>query len=132
MNSPAKDIAKYLGGQSGLGAYAGSADFGVFVGLEPNEPKNCVTIYDLGGPGDLDEDQDYKWVEFQVRVRCEAYSTGYDKHKIIRDLLVLPASVTCETSTFSGVVMTADAAGIGRTENNQHVLTATYRGLRAI
>ena len=132
MNSPAKDLAKYLAGQTGLGVFGGTTDFSVYVALEPNEPVNCVTLYDLGGRGDVTDDLDMADVDIQVRVRCETYSDGFDKHEIIRDLLVPVGPITCEDSTFVGVVMTADPAGIGRDEKNKHVLTATYRAIRNI
>lgn len=131
MNSPAKDIAKYLSGQTGLGTYAGTANWGIFVAVEPDEPVNCVTLYDLGGQGDQTDDLDMAQVDIQVRVRCNTYSDGYDKHEIIRDLLQV-SPLTCEDSTFVGVVMTADPAGIGRDDKNKHVLTATYRAIRNI
>jgi len=132
MNSPAIDLAKYLSGKSGLGTYGGTDDFSIYATLEPNEPANCVTLYDLGGKGDVDGDLDMADVEIQVRVRASSYSLAYAKHEIIRDLLVPVGPITCETSTFVGVVMTADPSGVGRDESNRHVLTATYRAIRNI
>lgn len=132
MNSPAKDLAKYLSGQTGLGTFGGTTAFSLFVSLEPNEPNDCVTLYDLGGRGDVNDALDLADVDVQVRVRASTYSTAYSKHEIIRDLLVPTGPITCETSTFAGVVMTADITGIGRDESNRHVLTATYRAIRNI
>lgn len=132
MNSPAIDLAKYLSGQTGLGTYGGSTDFSIYATLEPNEPKNCVTLYDVGGRGDVDADLDLADVDIQVRVRATTYSLAYSKHEIIRDLLVPIGPIICESSSFVGVVMTADISGIGRDEDNKHILTATYRAIRNI
>lgn len=132
MNSPAVDLAKYLSGETGLGTYGGTTDFSIYASLEPNEPANCVTLYDLGGRGDVDSDLDLADVDIQVRVRATSYSLAYSKHEIIRDLLVPIGPITCESSTFVGVVMTADISGIGRDESDRHVLTATYRAIRNI
>jgi hypothetical protein len=132
MNSPAKDLAKYLSGQTGLGTFAGSTNWSLYVAVEPNEPVNVVTLYDLGGPGHNTDDLDMVPNTIQVRVRCESYSEGYEIHEIIRDLLVPNGPIVCETSSFVGVVMTADIASIGRDENNRSVLTATYTAIRNI
>lgn len=127
-NSPAKDVAKYLGGQIGLAAFASVSDWGVFVALEPDQPKKCVTVYDTGGAGPLTDELDFESVEFQVRVRAENYSDAYDKQEAIKDLLLQTAPLACEDHTFAGIAMVSSIISLGRDESNCFVLTANYRG----
>lgn len=132
MDAPVLDIVNYLSGQAGLGTFGGSTDWSLYAFVEPNEPANCITLYDTGGDGPDTDDLDLANLTFQVRVRCETYNSGYAKHVIIRDLLIGVSPIVMDTSTFAGIVMSTDIAGIGRDENNRHVLTANYRAIRQI
>jgi len=134
MNSPAIDIAKYLASvdYTGLGGFGGSDRWCVNAVWEPAEPNDVVTVYDSGGTGPDTDELDISVVNFQVRVRCAAYNEGYAIHEIIRDLLILPAPIVMETSTFVGVTMTSDVIGIGRDDNDRHLLTANYQAIREI
>lgn len=130
MNSPAKDLAKWLAGQGGLGAFGAETDFSVYAIMEPEQkPSQVVTLYDTGGGGPDTDDLNPHNVTFQVRTRCARYSDGYDIQVIIRDLL-LASQPACEDSTFLGIMMTSDVAGIGRDENNRFLLTANYAAIR--
>jgi hypothetical protein len=128
-NSPAHDLALYLDA-SGVGTFAGTSSWAIAAGREPIAPDDAVTLYDTPGPGPTDDDQDLFEVTIQVRVRSNSYPAAYAKQVAIRDLLILPNFITADTSRFRGVFMTADIAGLGRDDNDRHLLVANYTALR--
>jgi hypothetical protein len=73
MNSPATDIARYLEskgiGSLGLGSTSPGAGVGIFVGEEPPEPSEAVTLYAYAGEPD-DTLQCAPLDNFRVQARC--------------------------------------------------------------
>ena len=88
MNASSVDIMRMLEdySDSALGLAFG---IDLFIGREPTEPDNCVTIFDTtGGPAQLtlDEDNDdYYYTSVQIRVRNRDYITGWD---LIHDIMI--------------------------------------------
>ena len=130
MNSPAHDLALYLETQS-VGTFGGSSGWSINVSREPELPDTAITLYDTGGPGPTDDDQDQWESTVQVRVRSRDYAAAFAKHEAIRDLFVLPAPIIGETTRFSGITMTSDILALGRDDNDRHLLTANYQVLRS-
>lgn len=126
MNSPAHDIALYLAAAS-VGTFA----VDLFVGNEPAQPDNCVTVYDYPG-GEHDTDQmDIERPNFQVRVRALKYDEGYARQEQIANLLIQSATgIVCETSRFPLVMPITNIAGLGRDSNQRNILVASYRAIR--
>lgn len=59
----------------------------LFIGTEPNEPDNCVTIYDTGGLDPqltYDREEGFFYDRFQLRVRNRHYLEGVS---LARDLM---------------------------------------------
>lgn len=129
MNSPAHDVALYLQTQ-GIGTFGGGTAFSIHVGTEPAAPNDVVTLYDTGGPGPDTVEMDLMQPTFQVRTRSASYPAGYDKQEQIRDLLLASGSKTMATSRFVLIVMTSEIAGIGRDDNDRHIMVANYRAIR--
>ena len=87
MNAPSVDMKDILEAESSLGL-AFATD--LFIGKEPSEPDNCVTIYDTPGmpPGlGLDKDDKYQYPSLQIRVRNNSYVTGWNLANDIMDAL---------------------------------------------
>ncbi len=65
-----------------IGEYA----IDIFIGKQPNDPDNCVTIYDTGGP-----EQNPKYnidnSNLQIKVRDIEYYNGYKKIFYIKSIL---------------------------------------------
>lgn len=60
----------------------------IFATVEPNDPDNCITVYDTQGTDDGRTMTDGRAEEhhgIQVRVRAYDHSTGYVKTKAIRN-----------------------------------------------
>ncbi|MEE9356487.1 MAG: minor capsid protein [Methylococcaceae bacterium] len=90
MNAPSVDIKDILEAESSLGLTY-STD--LFIGKEPTSQEsqdNCVTIFDTGEfPPQLTltKGENYYYPTIQIRVRNNAYITGYNLINNIRDAL---------------------------------------------
>ncbi len=77
MNPVTEDVKDKLVAESlGVFALTNDSDFGIFIGLEPPLPNQCITLYDSGAapPGySLDEVPPMNSDTFQVRVRAPTY-----------------------------------------------------------
>lgn len=77
MNAPSEDIKDMLLADTSLGLTFGES---LFIGMEPSQPNDCVTIYDTPGfPPQLtfDKDEHYYYPTIQVRVRSTDYRVGW-------------------------------------------------------
>jgi hypothetical protein len=76
--SPADDVREMLEAES-LGL---TFQTNLFVGREPSQPDNCVSIFDIPSymPPELtlENDADLHYPSIQIRVRNKSYITGYD------------------------------------------------------
>src|SRR5438105_3032502 len=78
FKGPADELGQYLGsGPAGLALTLGT---NLFVGRLPDQPDNCVAVYETGGTMPLmvigTPDVKIDRPGFQVRVRDESYTTG--------------------------------------------------------
>ncbi len=84
MNAPSEDVKDMLVAEGSLGLTFGT---NLFVGKEPAKHDNCVTIFDTDNTAQLTLDgdnDDYYSPSIQIRVRNNAYITGYD---LIHDIM---------------------------------------------
>lgn len=120
MNSPAKDIKHRLVNLTIVGAAI------CFIGEEPAEPNNCVTIYDTGG-SDPFANIGLKSPTVQVRVRNTDYAAGYALQESIQNALITTETFELNNARYIGVWGQGDIIFIGRDENNRAIFTANYR-----
>lgn len=86
MNAPSVDVAAILAA-GGLGLTFAT---NLFVGQEPTEPDNVVTVFDTPGYPpqlSLDKTEVYEYPAIQVRVRNNSYLAGYELAADIKTLL---------------------------------------------
>lgn len=77
MNASSEDIKDMLVAESALGLTFGT---NLFIGLEPSEPDNTVTIFDTAGfPEQLTflQGEVYEYPSVQIRVRNNSYTVGW-------------------------------------------------------
>ncbi len=139
MNILSQDIvailanAKYLGHTTG----ADNIDFGrlgtdIFIGKEPQEPANCITIYDTGGPEQnaklaLDEST------VQIRSRNTDYVNGYKKLEAIKLYLeAFPSGPAGGLlgAELVGIWCSSNIAFLTHDKNNRAILTVNFRVIR--
>jgi hypothetical protein len=117
MTSPAYTIARYLETE-GFGEWANDIN----VSLEPNEPVECITLYDTGGQDPDSDEQDVFNKTIQIRVRTLNYLETYTKLEQIRDLLIKQT-----IAGINGIWMQGDILYIGRDDNDRHLFTTNFR-----
>lgn len=87
MNPQSEDIKDMLVADSSLGLTFATD---LFIGEEPKEPDDTVTIFDTMGYPDtlnLDPTEIYQYPSCQIRVRANAYMTGMVLAQDIKDSL---------------------------------------------
>jgi hypothetical protein len=87
MNAQSIDIKDMLEAESSLGLAFGT---NLFIGKEPSEPDETVTIFDTGGFPDqltLTRGENYEYPSIQIRVRGNSYPDGMALGLLIKDAL---------------------------------------------
>ena len=118
---------------AGIGAEGGSADWAIWVGAEPGEPANCITIYEAGGQepvGFLDHRRPVEQPSIQVRVRGVSYVTTRAKMQTVIDVLRQIASFTVGTWEIKTILQTTGVTGLPRDKSNRYPFTTNFRMLR--
>ncbi len=88
MNSTAEDIKTIL--EYYLDDSSGASLFDIFIGREPSEPINSITIFETQGyPPQLnfDREEKYDYTSVQMRIRANTYVDGYQQGLAIKDTL---------------------------------------------
>lgn len=109
MNAPTEDIKDMLEAESALDLTFAT---NLFVGKEPADPDNCVTIFDTPGlPPQLTFDKAiYQYPSIQIRVRNRAYMTGWTLANDIKDVLHGRAHETWNGTSYEVIISTGEPA----------------------
>lgn len=124
MNAPSEDIKDILV-TAGIGVFGTD----LFIGREPTQPNDCITIYDTGGG-----EPNPKWLQdevtIQIRSRAEDYQTAYTNIYNARDkLLGRPAEVV-NTTNYIGFWATTDIMAIEKDKKERSILVVNFRIVR--
>lgn len=92
MNAPSVDIRHMLEDYGDSSGFTPDLIYttNLFIGKEPAEPNNCVTIYDTPGfpPSlGLGGETGYEYPSIQIRVRHNKYIDGWNIANEIKDAL---------------------------------------------
>lgn len=110
MNAASVDIKDMLEADSGL-ALTFATD--LFIGKEPPEPDNCVTIFDTPGfPPQLTfaKGENYYFPSVQIRVRNREYLEGWDLANDIKIYLHGRAQETWNGTLYSVIYASSEVA----------------------
>lgn len=129
MRSPAHDTALQLASGAAFGAFGGSADWSVFVGREPLEPANVVTVYDTGG-GPAVLIPDLRDPNVQVRVRSETYDDGWQIANSAYEALAVPTGVSVPDALIVSWFAQGDINYIGRDDQDRPLFTVNFSVMR--
>lgn len=118
-----------------IGQFASSADWGIFIGVEPDAPARCITVFDVPGATgtvELDRSITVDQSRIQVRVRSLGYVGGQTKMKAI--LAALEAKVNAEQGERSDTVwyaavipLASDMTYLGRDGKQRHLFTWNFQ-----
>lgn len=74
---------------AGVGVFASQSDWGIYLGVQPDKPGRCITIYDSGGnapePSLL---LSYPSVQVRVRGNVGDYLVAGDKIRAVQNALL--------------------------------------------
>lgn len=108
MNIPSEDIVEMLEDESSLGLLLGTD---LFIGFEPDNPNNTVTIFDTAGHSPqltFDRTERYMYPSIQIRVRNISYQDGWQLINDIKNLLHGRAGETWNGTYYSLIYCSSD------------------------
>jgi len=127
-NVPTVDVKDLLVA-AGIGAFGGTADWAIYIGNEPDEPNNVITLFDTPGPASnpkfrLDEPR------FQIRVRSHNYNTGHLKAEEVKAQLLGLPSQTFNGTRYVGIWVVLETTFLKADGEGRSVFVTTYRIIR--
>jgi hypothetical protein len=133
MNSVAEDIKDLLT-ESSMAGIHGTFATDLFVGLEPDSPDLCTTIFDTGGfdpdayMGDSDYDYERPTIQVLVRGAPGGYQAAYSRIKAISDELKNKTNKTINSTKYMTIWQMGDIFFIGYDEaKNRPSFTVNFR-----
>lgn len=128
MKTPAHDTALFLAADGATGAFGGTTGWPVYVGREPLEPENVVTVYDTGGGPNLLVD--LRKPTIQVRVRGTTYESTWGRADAVYTSLVTPVNPSTDDGVTLQWVAETDILYIGRDDKDRYLVTCNFQLLR--
>jgi len=119
MNIPSEDIKDMLEDESSLGLTFAT---NLFIGREPSQPDDCVTIFDTYGFPPLltlDGKDAYYYPSVQILVRNSSYTTGLELIQDIRTVLHGKGPETWNATLYTVIYCSSGPALRDWDENNR-------------
>jgi len=130
MNPASQDLKDILVG-AGVGTFAGTSGWAIYISQEPASPDEVVTLYDSGGPEPLYlmDDTDLFRPNLQARIRGAAggYLEAWAKAQEVADTLGHLAPQTIGGTWYAGVWQQTEVTFLRYDDNNRPVLTVNFR-----
>lgn len=101
----------------------------IFIGSEPEQPNDCITLYDT--PGDAPNP---KWLldfpRFMIRVRSERYGDGFAKAQEARSALLGLPSQDINGVRYDGIYVVTDTHFLSADRHGRSIFVSTWRVIR--
>lgn len=128
MRPPSEDIKDILEADSGLGL---TFAVNLFIGQEPPEPNDCVTIFDTPGYPPLltltqRDDPEYYRPSVQIRVRNKNYLTGWNLIDAIKVALHGRNHETWGGTSYTLIACVGEPALLDWDESNRARFVTTF------
>lgn len=132
MGAPSIDVKDILVGTTITSSFASTADWGVYISQEPDQPSRSVTLYDSGGAGDANPKFLLEEPTIQIRIRGnpDDYTAAYDKANDIRDTLLGRGSTTVNGTLYVGFWQQSDIIYLRRDERDRPIFVSNWRLVR--
>jgi hypothetical protein len=124
MNSAAADTASYLDAQ-GIGTFAATSGWAIYVSKEPTAPNDTITLYDTVG-FNPDPDNGVYNPSMQIRIRGNSYPVIYAKAEAILAELIVPAGVVIGTTNYLGWWQQGSIELIGYDDNDRAIMVLNF------
>lgn len=133
--NPVSIDIKNLLATNGIGEFAGSDAWAIYIGREPQSPDDVVTIYDTGGiPFDNICEKLLDKFAFQIRVRGNSYLEVSQKILEISAFLNLTKNLLVTNdggeTLYQLIAVSTNPESIGYDENERNIWTANFNGMR--
>ena len=117
-----EEVATYLANE-GIGTYPGT----IFIGFEPVEPMNSITLYPTGGPK-IGSNVERDTPTMQVRVRNETYPAGWTIIWNVFKLLTDDSFYENHLDTMKGMcrALQSQPALLGRGSNDEFIFVQNF------
>lgn len=138
MNSVLVDIKDKLV-DAGIGTFAGTASWGIFLTRFPDAPVDAICLYDTGGQTPehvMDADiPSLRRESFTARVRAGTYLTAYQKMTAICAALDRIGSWTVTGSDmsvvrYSDIFQRSEITLFQQDEKDRYILSADFESVR--
>lgn len=130
MNATSVDIKDLLEQEFDLGLRFTE---NLFIGREPLQPNETVTIFDVGGlppMQTLTPGENYFYEAFQIRTRAESYERAYELCNDIMVFLISQAQVVINETLYSIISCTSGPAHLEWDENNRCLFIVNFQTQR--
>ena len=133
MNPLSEDIKDLLV-TAGVGAFAATSGWGIFINTEPDEPSTSITIYDLGGPA---PEECFNRVikplsrpSVQVRVRGTSYLTAHTKMDDVIAALRRVGPWTASGSVYLDLFQSSVALFLQKDQKNRFIWVVDFHAVK--
>ena len=105
---------------AGVGTFAASSGWGIFIGSEPGEPTTTITIFETGGEAANPKFLlDFPTANIRVRGDKNGYTAGRAKIQEVKDALLGLPSQDLNGDRWVSITMISDIHSLGRSERNE-------------
>lgn len=126
MSDPAVG-AKNLLVSAGIGTFASSSGWGIFIGKIPQKPETAIAVITTGGETSNPKYLlDYPSIQVLIRGAKNGYSAAYTKALAIKNTLLGLSSQTVNGDLWVQVNMIGDIASLGFDENDCPMFSANF------
>lgn len=113
-----------------FGTSAGaSSGWPIFIGSEPEQPNDCITLYDTPG-----EPPNPKWLldfpRFMARVRSHSYEQGFAKAGELKGALLGLPSQDINGIRYVGIYVVMDTYFLQADDKGRSIFVNTWRVIR--
>lgn len=123
---PFSIVAKDILVAQGLGTFGQT----VFIGSEPDEPNDCITLYDVAGTQSPNPKFLLEYPGLMIRVRSSSYAQGHKTAEQCKDVLLGLPSQTINGIRYDGVYCLVDTYFLKADEKGRHIFVNTWRCIR--
>jgi len=129
-NPPSEDIKDILVG-AGIGTFAGTSGWGIYISREPETPDTVVTIYDTGGdPPSPKFLLDFPTVQVRIRGARQDYKNAFVKAQSVKDALLGVGQTTVNGTLYVGITQIGDINFIAYDDSERPIFTTNWQIIR--
>lgn len=130
MNPVSQDMKDTLV-DAGVGTFAATSGWAIYISREPSSPDEVVTLYDSGGPEPdyLMDGTDIGRPNMQARIRGApgGYLDAWAKAKEVVDALSRLSPQTINGTWYAGVWQQTAITALQYDDSNRPILTVNFR-----